>query len=149
MGYSVNYAYDVYRMLNMETKYVINLQDIIWLNQMYNDWKVKKVKKSFEDNEGIVIEPKVNKINKVQEEVHVEKVLDEQKRAKAYRNLRQLESSFNPDASRIVERIEPGREILLDHANFTFMVEDMLSTKEPVTLMNPGIIMIHGLERND
>jgi Reverse transcriptase (RNA-dependent DNA polymerase) len=46
--------------------------------------------------------------------------LDEQKRAKVYRNLRQLESSFNPEASRIVERIEQGREILLDHANFAF-----------------------------
>jgi hypothetical protein len=32
MGYSVNYAHDAYRMLSMDTKNVINLHDIIWLN---------------------------------------------------------------------------------------------------------------------
>jgi Zn-dependent M16 (insulinase) family peptidase len=48
-------------------------------------------------------------------------VLDEQKRAKVYRNLRQLESSFNPEAAKIVERIEQGREILLNHSNFAFI----------------------------
>jgi hypothetical protein len=41
--------------------------------------------------------------------------------AYAVRNLRQLESSFNPEAAKIVERIEQGREILLDHANFAFI----------------------------
>jgi hypothetical protein len=46
--------------------------------------------------------------------------LDEQKRAKVYRNLHQLESSFNPEASRIVERIEQGREIFIDYVNFAF-----------------------------
>jgi len=34
--------------------------------------------------------------------------------------MRQLESSFNPEATRIVEQFEQGREILLDHANFAF-----------------------------
>jgi hypothetical protein len=54
-------------------------------------------------------------------EIQEEKVLDEQKRAKVYRNLSQLESSFNPDAAKIVERIKQGREILLNHANFAFI----------------------------
>jgi hypothetical protein len=82
MGYSVNHAHDVYRMLNMETKYVINSQDIIWLNQMHNDWNAKKVKTYDEDDGDNAIEPKINEINNVQEEVQVEKVLEEQKRAK-------------------------------------------------------------------
>jgi hypothetical protein len=90
MGYPVNHAHDVYRLLNMETKYVINSRDIIWLNQMNNDWNAKKVKTYVEDDEGDAIEPKINVINNVQEEVQVEKVLEEQKRAKVYRNLRQL-----------------------------------------------------------
>jgi hypothetical protein len=64
MGYSVNHSHDVYRMLNMETKYVIYSQDIIWLNQMYNDWKVKKVKNFFEDDEDNAIEPKINVIRR-------------------------------------------------------------------------------------
>jgi hypothetical protein len=63
----------------------------------------------------------------------MEKASDEQKRAKVYRNLRQLESSFNPDASRIVERIEQGREILLDHANFVFFGGEIVDVEEPAT----------------
>jgi hypothetical protein len=114
LGYSVNHAHEVYRMLNMETKYVINLRDIIWLNQVYNDWKVKKGKKYVEDDNAI--EPKINVINKVQ----VEKVLDEQKRA-------------NPEASRIVKRIKQGREILLDHSNLAFLGGGVVEQKEPTT----------------
>jgi hypothetical protein len=68
--------------------------------------------------------------SKSPEEVQEERVLDEQKRAKVYRNLRQLERSFNPDASKIVERIEQGREILLDHANFAFF-SGGVAEKEP------------------
>jgi Reverse transcriptase (RNA-dependent DNA polymerase) len=130
MGYSVNHVHDVYRMLNMETKYVINSRDIIWLNQMYNNWKIKKVKKYIEDD---AIEPKINVINKVQEEVQVEKVLDEQKRVKVYRNLRQLESSVNSEASRTVERIKQGRKILLNHANLAFLGGVVVEQKEPTT----------------
>jgi hypothetical protein len=58
--------------------------------------------------------------------------LNEQKRAKVYRNLRQLESSFNPEASRIVERTEQGSKILLDHANFAFFGIGSVE-KEPIT----------------
>jgi hypothetical protein len=65
-------------------------------------------------------------------EVQEEKVLDEQKRAKVYRNLRQLESSFDPEAAKIVERIEQGRKILLNHANFAFFGVGT-GKKEPTT----------------
>jgi hypothetical protein len=65
-------------------------------------------------------------------EVQEKKVLDEQKRAKVYRNLRQLESSFNPEAAKIVEKIEQGRKILLDHANFAFFGVGTVE-KEPTT----------------
>jgi len=137
MGYSVNHAHDVYRMLNMETKKVINSRDMIWLNQVYNDWKVQKVKMYVEDDEGNAVEPKIQHINElqeeVQEEVQEEKVLDEQKRAKIYRILHQLESSFNPEASRIVERIEQGREILLNHANFAIFSGGVVEQVEPTT----------------
>jgi hypothetical protein len=120
MGYSINHAHDVYRMLNMETKKVINSRDIIWLNKVYKDWKVQKAKKMVEDDDDDAVEPKIQAASKSQEEVQEERVLDEQKSSKVYRNLRQLESSFNPEASNVVERIEQGREILLDHANFAF-----------------------------
>jgi hypothetical protein len=121
MGYSIKHAHDVYRMSNIETKKIINSRDIIWMNKVYKDWKDQKDKKKNEvDDEDDVVEPKIQAANKTQKEVQEEKVLDKQERAKVYRNLRQLESSFNPEAAKIVERIEQGREILLDHANFAF-----------------------------
>jgi predicted nucleic acid-binding Zn-ribbon protein len=91
------------------------------MNKVYKDWKYQKDKKKSEvDDEDDTVEPKIQPANKTQKEFQEEKVLDEQKRAKVYRNLRQLESSFNPEAAKIVERIEQGREILLHHANFAF-----------------------------
>jgi hypothetical protein len=131
MGYSINHAHDVYRMLNLETKKIINSRDIIWLNQVYYDWKGQKERKTMQEDEDDPIELKIQATKEVQE-VQEEKILDEQKRAKVYRNLCQLESSFNPEASRIVERIEQGREILLDHANFAFFGIESVE-REPTT----------------
>jgi hypothetical protein len=38
-------------------------------------------------------------------------------KSKVYHELKQLESSYNPDATRIVDVIEQGRDIILDQAN--------------------------------
>jgi hypothetical protein len=43
-----------------------------------------------------------------------------------------LESSFNPEASKIVERIKQGKEILLDHASLAFFGGGV-AEKEPTT----------------
>jgi hypothetical protein len=53
-------------------------------------------------------------------------------RMKLYRQLRQLESSFNPDATKIVEQIEQGRELLLDQVNFA-LFSGMVINEEPAT----------------
>ena len=45
---------------------------------------------------------------------------------------KQLESSFNPEASRIIENIEQGREILLDQVNFALFSASP-SAVEPAT----------------
>jgi hypothetical protein len=60
--------------------------------------------------------------------------LDEQKSAKVYRNLRQLESSFDPEASRTAERIKKVREILLEHSNFAFFGIGSVEKKTTVKL---------------
>jgi hypothetical protein len=132
MGYSINHAHDVYRMLNIETKKIINSRDIIWMNTVYKDWKEQKEKKKNEVDDDDTVEPKIQAANKTQKEVQEEKILDEQKWAKVYRNLLQLESSFNPEAAEIVERIEQGREILLDHTNFAFIGGETVE-REPST----------------
>jgi hypothetical protein len=46
--------------------------------------------------------------------------------------LKQLERSFNPEASRIIENIEKGREILLDQVNFALLSASQ-SEVEPAT----------------
>ena len=43
VGYSVDHANDVYRMLKLDTSFVINSRDVIWLKQSYKDWKEKKI----------------------------------------------------------------------------------------------------------
>jgi hypothetical protein len=91
------------------------------MNKVYKAWKDQKDnKKSEVDDEDDVVEPKIQAANKTQMEVQEEKILVEQKSAKVYKNLRQLGSSFNLEAAEIVEKVEQGREILLNHANFAF-----------------------------
>jgi hypothetical protein len=42
-------------------------------------------------------------------------------KSKVYCHLKQLESSFNPDATKIVKDIEQGRDIILDQANIALL----------------------------
>jgi hypothetical protein len=46
--------------------------------------------------------------------------------------MRQLESSFNPDATESVERFEQRRELLLDQANVA-LFSGMVFNEEPTT----------------
>ena len=84
MGYSLNHAHNVYRMLNMDMKKIINSRDIVWMNQVYHDWKDQKEKKTDLEDEDDAVEPKIQAVNKTQEEVQEESVLDEQKRIQAH-----------------------------------------------------------------
>jgi Reverse transcriptase (RNA-dependent DNA polymerase) len=45
--------------------------------------------------------------------------LNERTKEKVYRQLKRLESSYNPEASTLIKNIEQGREILLDQASIT------------------------------
>jgi hypothetical protein len=51
------------------------------------------------------------------ERIQVTQDKDQNIKSKVYRQLKQLESSFNPKASKIVKDIELGRDIILDQAN--------------------------------
>jgi hypothetical protein len=42
VGYTEHHSRDVYRMLNLTTKSIINFQYIIWLNNTYGEWKNNK-----------------------------------------------------------------------------------------------------------
>ena len=130
MGYSVDHSNDVFRMLNLETKKIINSRDIVWLGKSFKMWSNSKLPNEKvevdEDYDDFVTEPScVNQVNHDVEGMNQESALSEKSKDKVYRQLKQLESSFNPEASRIIENIEQGRDILLDQVNFA------LSTASP------------------
>jgi hypothetical protein len=78
MEYSINHAHDVYRMLNIKTKKIINSRDIIWMNTFYKNLKDQKDKKKSEvEDDDDAVEPKIQASNKTQMKVQEEKVLDE------------------------------------------------------------------------
>ena len=116
VGYSVYHAHDVYRMLNLKTEMIINSRDIIWLNEMHKDWIGRKMKTQsiHKDDDDDVMESRVQSVTDNQDDLQGDTNLDELKRMKVYRQMRQLESSFNPEATKLVEQIEQGREILLE-----------------------------------
>jgi hypothetical protein len=74
MGYSINHVHDVYRMLNIETKKIINSREIIWMNTFYKNWKDQKDKKKSEVEDDDAVEPKIQAANKTQKEVQEDKV---------------------------------------------------------------------------
>jgi hypothetical protein len=41
-GYREHHSRDVYRMLNLTTKSIINSRDIFWLKKTYGEWKNNK-----------------------------------------------------------------------------------------------------------
>jgi hypothetical protein len=73
---------------------------------------------------------KIQEVSIVQDNLRSAQNQDELKNKKVYRAMRLLESSFNPEASKVFQDIEQWREIQLEQANvalFTGIVID----KEP------------------
>jgi hypothetical protein len=107
-------------MLNLDTKGIVHSRDIKWLNLYQNDWIAKKPPVADhvvdDDDHGIIIpkKPKDIKLSNVSSNTQDGKT---QLDARVYRQMKQLESSFNSEASRIVEEFEHGRETLLSYAN--------------------------------
>ena len=63
VGYPPSHACNVYRMLNMKTRHVIKLRDIIWSHKTYEDWCVKEDSNNeegddVEDNDSILVKTK-------------------------------------------------------------------------------------------
>ena len=133
VGYSVDHANDVYRMLNLETKRIVNSRDIKWLNQYYKDWSAKKALVSELSNDDDDEELIQTNSPVIQESSESSTTKDDSNRAnlKVYRRMKQLESSFNPEASKIIEDFEQGRENLLGYANFALFTGKV--TEEPTS----------------
>jgi hypothetical protein len=62
VGYAVNHADDVYRLLNSETKSIIISRDVVWLNKSYVAWIKSKNGTSVSDDSDSEIDTLKNKI---------------------------------------------------------------------------------------
>jgi hypothetical protein len=143
VGYFAHHAHDVYRMLNFETEMIINSHDIIWLNQVHKELILKEPNNQpiYDDEDGV--ELMIQSVNKDQNAP--EDVIDhvELKRISIYKQMRRLESSFNPDAAQVVEQFEQGREILFDQANVELFSGRIIN--EDPTTFNQACALCHRL----
>jgi hypothetical protein len=65
VGYSVLNANDAFRMLNLDTKSIIQSSNIIWLNEAYHDWIERKVlqKKDIDDeDDDVIVNSKIQEV---------------------------------------------------------------------------------------
>jgi hypothetical protein len=71
VGYSVHHVNDVYRILNLDTKSIIQSRDIIWLNKPFFDWNEKKVsqKKEEDDDSDVISNLKIQEVNIVEDKL--------------------------------------------------------------------------------
>jgi hypothetical protein len=95
---------DVYRMLNLDTKRIIQSCDIIWLNEAYHDWidrKALQKKETYDEDDDVIANSKIQEVKDGQDNLSNVQDQDELKKKKIYRAMRLLESSFNPEASTV------------------------------------------------
>jgi hypothetical protein len=126
VGYAENHSKDVYRMLNLETKTIINSSDIIWLKKMYKDCLKNKLMTTIDEEEDAIELPTGNKSN------IVPKVVEENKKdthERVIRAMKKLEGWFNPQATKVMEDYNPGRETLLEQVNLALFTTNLV--KEP------------------
>jgi hypothetical protein len=128
VGYSENHSRNVYRMLNLEANSVINSRDIIWLKKMHKDWLKNKLMTITE--EDVVELPIGNERNKVEEAVpNVDENAKKNENERVIREMKRLESWFNPQATKFIEEYDCGREISLEQVNLALFTTVFI--KEP------------------
>jgi hypothetical protein len=121
--------------LNLDTNSIIKSHDIFWLNEAYYDWIERKISQKNEnddDNYDVIKNSKIQEFNDYQNKLNNAQDQDELKKKKVYKAIRWLESSFNPEASIILQNIEQRREILLEQANVA-MFREIVTDEEPST----------------
>jgi hypothetical protein len=102
VGYSVHHVNDFYRMLNLDTKNIIQSRNIILLNEAYHDWIDRKVlhkKETDDEDDDVIANSKIQEVKDGQDKLSSVQVQDELKKKNIYRAMQLLESSFNPEVS--------------------------------------------------
>jgi hypothetical protein len=116
-------------MLNLDTNAIIKSRDIIWLKKMHVDWLKNKLTMNLEEEDVLELLTG-NESNKVEEEAtHLDVDEKKKKNEKILCEMRKLESWFNPQASKIVDELDSGMEIVLEQVNLALLTTSL--TKEP------------------
>jgi hypothetical protein len=145
VGYAENHSRDVYRMLNLDTNSIIESRDIIWLKKMHVDWFKNKSTTKLEEEDVLELST-CNESNKVKEEAaHVDVDKKKKTNEKILREMRKLESWFNPQATKIVDELDHGREIVLEQVNLALLT--LLLLKNPLVLKKPSILKMKMIKR--
>jgi Reverse transcriptase (RNA-dependent DNA polymerase)/gag-polypeptide of LTR copia-type/Zinc knuckle len=129
VGYAENHSKDVYRMLNLETNAIINSRDIIWLKKMQKDWLKNKLMTIIEE-EDVMELPIGNERNNVEEAIpNVDEIAKKKANNRVVREMKKLESWFNPQATKVIEDYDRGRAISLEQVNLALFTTAFI--KEP------------------
>jgi hypothetical protein len=131
VGYAVNHADDVYRLLNTKTKSIIKLRDFVRLNKSYGTWIESKNDTSVSDYSDSEI---VDLKNKSEDEKPCSDTPNDGKNERISRPLRQnskIKSWFNPNPTRFIENSDSTRGLVLEKADIALNLTDCL--KEPET----------------
>jgi hypothetical protein len=113
-------------MLNLETKQVIASRDVIWLKKTYAEWD-KKGEAATETEEDEDSDVESTNAGRESNNDEVFGVKETQSNQKVVREMKKLQSWFNPSATRIVEASPSGqaeRELILDQVDIAFATVD-------------------------
>jgi hypothetical protein len=131
VGYAVNHADDVYRLMHPKTKSIIKSRDVLWLNISYGAWIKSKNDTSVSDDSDSKIETLKNKIET--EKPFFNDALNDGENERVARDLRQtykLKSCFNPNPTRFIKNSHSGRELVLKKADIALNLIDFLKESE-------------------
>jgi hypothetical protein len=118
MGYSVDHSNDVFCMLNAKTRRIINSRDVTWLGKSFKNWSSTHPQSEKDNIDDDLVDLIIKPVERSQVNNEIQPEIKESTKIKLYRQLKRLESSFNPEASKLIKNIEQRREIQLDQANF-------------------------------
>jgi hypothetical protein len=122
VGYTEHHSRDVFRMLNLTTNSIIDSQDIIWLNKTCGEWKNNKTSISVVEDDTIELPTGIDKRKLTTNATKDTEEEGNDLNKKVFRAMRKLESWFNPQATKVVEDYNYGREMTLDQVNLAFFL---------------------------
>jgi hypothetical protein len=113
-------------MLNLSTHSIINSRDITWLNKTYGEWKNNKTTISTAEDDTIELPTNTDKVKLTTNVTKNSEDEGNELDKKVFRAMRELESSFNPQATKVVGDYNHGREITLDQVNLALFSTDIV-----------------------